>query len=82
LIQDLVLFLLWVPGSGSGIRDEKISGFGTGMKIPGYFSRSLETVLWVRIFLTLDPGSWMEKFGSAIRDKHPGSARLHRISVF
>jgi hypothetical protein len=28
------------------------------------------------IFLTLDPGSWMEKFGSGIRDKHPGSATL------
>jgi hypothetical protein len=28
------------------------------------------------IFLTLDPGSWMEKFGSGIGDKHPGSAIL------
>jgi hypothetical protein len=28
------------------------------------------------IFLTLDPGSGMEKSGSEIRDKHPGSATL------
>jgi len=27
-------------------------------------------------FLTLDPGSRMEKFVSGIRDKHPGSATL------
>jgi hypothetical protein len=28
----------------------------------------------IRIFLTLDPGSEMEKFGSWIGDKHPRSA--------
>ncbi len=28
------------------------------------------------IFLTLDPGSGMEKFVSGIRDKHPGSVTL------
>ncbi len=27
-------------------------------------------------FLTLDPGSGMRKFGSTIRDKHPGSSTL------
>jgi hypothetical protein len=28
------------------------------------------------IFLTMDPGSGMEKFGFRIRDKHPRSAAL------
>jgi hypothetical protein len=31
------------------------------------------------IFVTLDPGSGMEKLGSEIRDKHPGSATLRSI---
>jgi hypothetical protein len=38
--------------------------------------------IWIRdpgIFLTLDPGSGMEKFGSEIRNKHPGSATLRSI---
>jgi hypothetical protein len=35
-----------------------------------------------RIFLSLDPGSGMEKFGSGIEDKHLGSAiLLYRDSV-
>jgi hypothetical protein len=59
------------------------------MNIPDHISESLETIFWVKIlkffdadagswnrFLTLDPGSGMEKFGSGIRDKHPGSATL------
>ncbi len=29
------------------------------------------------MFLTLEPGSGMEKFGSGIRDKHSGSATLN-----
>ncbi len=32
-----------------------------------------------RIFLTLDPESGMEKFGSGIRDKHPRSATLAEL---
>jgi hypothetical protein len=32
----------------------------------------------IRIFLTMDPG-W-KKFGSGIRDKHPGSATLFFFS--
>jgi hypothetical protein len=58
------------------------------MNIPDNISENLETVFWVKIlklfdadadplsgiFLTLDPG-W-EKFGSGIRDKHPGSATV------
>ncbi len=58
------------------------------MKIPDHISESLETIFGVKvlkffdvdadpgIFLTLDPGSGMEKI--RIRDKHPGSATLLR----
>ncbi len=56
------------------------------MNIPDHISESLETIFWVKIlkffyadpdpgsgiFLTLDPGSGMEKI--RIRDKHPRSA--------
>ena len=34
------------------------------------------------IFLTLDPGSGMKKFGSVIRDKHPGSTTLVRAILY
>jgi hypothetical protein len=58
------------------------------MNIPDLISDSLETIFWVKdlnslmrmqirdpeIFLTLYPGSGMEKI--RIRDKHPGSAPL------
>jgi hypothetical protein len=70
-------------------------GSGSGLNIPYHISESLETILWVKIikffdadaysvpgiFLTLDPGSWMEKnsySGSGIPVKHPGSATLIR----
>jgi hypothetical protein len=61
------------------------------MNIPDNISKSLETIfLWLKIlkffvvdsdpgsgiFVTLDLGSGMEKFGSGIRNKHPGSATL------
>jgi hypothetical protein len=58
------------------------------MNIPDHISESLETIFWVKIlnffdadadpgiFMTLDPGSGMEKFGSGIWYKHPGSATL------
>jgi hypothetical protein len=32
--------------------------------------------------LTLDPGSKLEKFGSEIRDKHPGSAILAIFIIY
>jgi hypothetical protein len=56
------------------------------MNIPYHISESLETIFCVKIiklfdadpdpgiFLPLDPG-W-KKFGSGIREKHPGSATL------
>ncbi len=55
---------------------------------PGWTSRSLETIFWVKntyflwrgsgILNLLDPGSLMEKFVPGIRDKHPGSATQKR----
>jgi hypothetical protein len=59
-----------------------------GMNIPDHISESLETIFWVKIleffdadaardpgiFVIRDPG-W-KKFGSGIRNKHPGSATL------
>ncbi len=66
----------------------KKSWSGSGMNIPDHISKSLETIFRVKntwilwwgsgsgIFFTLDPVSGMEKFGSGIRDKHPGSATL------
>ncbi len=34
-----------------------------------------------KIFLALYPGSGMEKFGSGIRIKHPGSATLEKWNI-
>jgi hypothetical protein len=76
------------PGFGMGKNSDPDPG--PGMNIPDQFSESLETVFRAKllkvfdadsdpasvILLTLDPGSRMEKFGSGIRDKHPGSATL------
>jgi hypothetical protein len=51
----------------------------------GYYavSESLETIFWVKIlkFFDADPGSVMEKIGSGIRDKHPGSATLVLVKL-
>ncbi len=54
------------------------------MNIPEHFSESLETVVRVKdpdpgngIFLSLDPGSVMEKL--RIRNQHPGSATLDSV---
>jgi hypothetical protein len=44
------------------------------VKIPHFFYADLDP--GSRIFLSLDPRSGMEKFGSWIRDKYPGSATL------
>jgi hypothetical protein len=53
----------------------KKSGSGSGMNNPDHISGRLETIFWVKIFkfFDADPGTGMEKFGSGIRDKHPGS---------
>jgi hypothetical protein len=58
------------------------------MNIPDYLSESFEIQFRVKntyIFLCgsgirnlFDPESGMKKFGSGIRDKHPGSATLVR----
>ncbi len=69
-IRDPVLFLPWIR-----IRDEH----------PTSFLRELRRVFWVdkKILWSgsqdfFDPGSGLEKLGSGIRHKHPGSATLHR----
>jgi len=41
---------------------------------PGSGSATLVKIL---TFIDAEPGSGMEKFGSVIRDKHPGSAELY-----
>jgi hypothetical protein len=58
-------------------------GSRPGMNISDHISESLETIFWVKntdseswIFMTMDPGSEMEKI--RIRDKHPRSATLTR----
>ncbi len=60
------------PGSGIG----KKSGSGSEMNTPDHISESLETNSLMRIWdgKIFDPG-W-EKFGSGIRDKHPGFETL------
>ncbi len=69
------------PDPGSGMC--KMSGSGSGTRIrdeqPDHISESLETIFWVT---KCGSGIWNErnsdpgwkKFGSGIRDKHPGSA--------
>jgi hypothetical protein len=64
-------------GSGIRIRDKK----KIGIRIPDRFSESLETILntsfmQIRIQNFVNPESGMEKIGSGIRNKHPGSATL------
>ncbi len=64
------------------------------MNNPDRISASLERIFWVKIlkFFDADPGwkkfgsgidkksgSGMEKLGSGIRNKHPGSATLSRL---
>jgi hypothetical protein len=71
----------FTPGSGTGQKSRS----GSGMNIQDHISESSDTILWVKntemgprsgMFLTLNQESGMEKFGSGIRDKHPGSATL------
>jgi hypothetical protein len=50
------------------------------MNNPDHIFESFETIFWVKIleFFYADPGC--KKFGSGIRDKHPGSAtRITRV---
>jgi hypothetical protein len=53
-----------------------------GRNILDHTSESLETRFWARIRNLFDPGTGMEKFGSRIRDKHPGSATLHLCKLY
>jgi hypothetical protein len=48
------------------------------MNNPDNISESQETIFMVKLvkFFDADPGSGMEKFGSWILDKHPGSTTL------
>jgi hypothetical protein len=68
------------PGSGMG----KKSRSESGMNIPYHISKSIETIFWLKkilkffdadlgseIFLTLDPGFGVEKFGSGINIPDP-----------
>jgi hypothetical protein len=59
----------------------KKSRFGSGMNIPDHISESLETIFGLKRLGLFDADlfdheSGMEKFGSGIRDKQPGSATL------
>ncbi len=50
------------------------------MNIPDHISESLESIFRLKIlkFFYADPGSGIEKFGSRVRDKHPGFATLYK----
>jgi hypothetical protein len=68
---------IWDPG---WVKNQD-SDWGSKMNNPDHISESLETIFWVKIFLmrfkdgkNSDPGR--KKFGSGIRDKHPGSSTL------
>jgi hypothetical protein len=74
------------PGSGAflspGYEMGKNQDSGSGMNIPDYISESFETIFWLKCLNSLmrirESGSGMEKFGSKIRDRCPGSATLDR----
>jgi hypothetical protein len=52
-------------------------------QIKSNFPRARNNVLGKKYLNSLwDPGSWMEKFGSGIRNKQPGSATLRKIVKF
>jgi hypothetical protein len=64
------------------------------MNNPDHISETLETFFWVKIlkFFDTDPRTWVgkvrirdpgwKKFGSGIRDEHPGSASLAMTNVY
>jgi hypothetical protein len=63
------------PGSSFGVLRTFL-----GLKILKFFDADPDP--GCGIFLALDPGSKMEKFGSEIRDKHPGTAILAIFIIF
>jgi len=75
----------WIRDLGPGM--SKKSGSGSGMNNTDHINKSLETIFWVKIlkFFDADPETGIEKmkikypgcqkFGSMIRNKHPGSAK-------
>jgi hypothetical protein len=56
------------------IRDGKKSG--SGITNPDLISESSKTIFEVKILIFFDANPGWKKFGSGIRDKHPGSATL------
>jgi hypothetical protein len=91
-VADPVPFWPLAPGSGMGKNQDQDPGSGSGMNTLDHISESLETIFCVKILkffdanadadpesgnlLTLDPDPGWKKFGSEIRDKHPGSATM------
>ncbi len=73
-----VVVLTLDPVSGLG----KKSGSGSGMNKPDCISESSETIFWVKILDFFDAVPGCKKFGSGIRDKHPGSATLLYSATF
>jgi hypothetical protein len=67
---------IWDPDPGWGQNPDPDPG--SRMNLPDRFSKSLETVLGLKIlkFFDADTDPGWKKFGSGIRDKHPGSATL------
>ncbi len=75
------------PDPGCGMSKKS----GSTMNNPDHISESLETIFWVKKYLNSlmrirdernsDPVSWMEKLGSGIRHKHPGSRHKHPESA-
>jgi hypothetical protein len=52
------------------------------MNNPDHISEGLESIFWVKILKLFDADPGWKKFGSWMRDKHPGSATLEEnISV-
>ncbi len=75
-VADPVSGAFLIPGSISRIQDGK--KYGSGMNIPDNFTESLDQFVRLKILQFFfdadsDPGSGMEKIGSGIRGKHPGS---------
>jgi hypothetical protein len=67
--------VLMTPGSGTEKNRIRVRDPGSGMNIPDHISESLKQFFGLmRIRNLSNPGSGMEKFGSGIRNKHPGSA--------
>ncbi len=82
-VADPVLFL--TPGSrmgknpepGSGLRDKHPRSYVFENTISVFFGlKYLNSLMWIRDLV--NPGSEMAKIESGIRDKHRGSATLHR----